>query len=479
METAAVFLVRTIVVDSSLPLLGAVQPFGLDEVVLSELAALVLQVYRPVFDRTAERHVGVGYVGESARFTLAVLYDEPLLAQLEAREKRVPEGPDAVQLAFRAVAVRLGKARVKYGVETNRGGVTGRDVEPVVHRGRHGPRCVDHHAHSGTVQNVVVHIVDAPDGMHRRELLDGDDEGQAVLRARGVHLELRLQLPAVKSEAAEVVAVEEVGEVLGAAVLAVEAAVDEHVLQAVAHVPGHLAQVLVEGARAPEEARPAEGVGRDELDPLVELGVLVRQRVDVVERDGLYVADGHGRELHGHAVLDLTQLHHLELQVLPHEQRQLERGRREADDDQQSPDDLALRVTGRDDLGEAVRVALGAELGNDLYGAPPALLVSVGGEPVVEVVVVQVVVVVVVRAVSHGAVVVVVVVVVVPVLDHFVVAGLAHLRRDVVRLGVGRVATTHSARDACVFHMLSTGRPREQEKKEGGGGAGVFIRGVK
>ena len=262
-----------------------------------------------------------------------------------------------------------------------------------------------------------------------------------------MHLELVLQLAAIEGEAAEVVAVERVGEIEGAAVLAVEAALDEHVLEAVAHVFGDLAQVLVEGADAPEEGLPAEPEELSEHEPLEQGRVLVRQGVHVLQGERLDVADCDRRELHGHAVLDLAELHHLELQVFPHEQRQLQRGRREAYDDHERPDDLPLVVARGDNLGEPVGVALGAELGDDLDGAASSRAVAASYVPTAVLVVVLVVKVPVqvLRRVAHHAV-LVVVVVVVPVFNHGVVARVTHLVRRAAGLVFNVTAATHGTR---------------------------------
>ena len=133
------------------------------------------------------------------------------------------------------------------GLEADGGGVAGRDVEAVVHGAGHGVGRVHHHPDSGAVQDVGVDVVDPVGPQRRLVVVQGDDEGQPVLRPRGVHQQLLVLVAPVEGEAVEVVAVEGGGEVGHVAGLLVELAVDEEVLQVVADVDGLLAQVLVEG----------------------------------------------------------------------------------------------------------------------------------------------------------------------------------------------------------------------------------------
>ena len=107
LEAATIFLIGPVVVDPPLQLLRAVQPLRLDQVAELVLPGSVGQDILPVLDRAAESNVQVGNIRQLARFALAVLHGELLLAQLQACEIRISKHLRTVQLALRAVAVRL------------------------------------------------------------------------------------------------------------------------------------------------------------------------------------------------------------------------------------------------------------------------------------------------------------------------------------------------------------------------------------
>ena len=134
------------------------------------------------------------------------------------------------------------------GLQTYRGGIPGWDIETVIHRTGHGVRSVHYHPDPRAVQDVGVDVVDAVGAQGRLVVVQGDDEGEAVLGSRGMHEQLLVLVAAVEGEAVEVVAVEGGGEVGEVAGLLVELAVDEEVVQVVADVDGLLAQVLVESS---------------------------------------------------------------------------------------------------------------------------------------------------------------------------------------------------------------------------------------
>ena len=174
------------------------------------------------------------------------MYQHREHSDLQAGEEGV-DVAHAGQHLHGAVAVGLGQAGVQDGLEADGRGVAGRDVEAVVHGAGHGVGRVHHHPDAGAVQDVGVDVVDAVGPQRGLVVVQGDDEGQPVLRPRGVHQQLLVLIAPVEGEAVEVVAVEGGGEVGHVAGLLVELAVDEEVLQVVADVDGLLAQVLVEG----------------------------------------------------------------------------------------------------------------------------------------------------------------------------------------------------------------------------------------